>query len=270
MADKGAWIVGRIIPLFFSFWALCLPASAPAGALPDTIVRIKPGIVGIGTYAVTRTPPAALLGTGFAVHDGLHVITNLHVVSRRREADEGADLAVFMGNGADPEVRLAEQVAVDRVHDLVLLKIPGRPLRPLSLGDSGRVREGDLYAFTGFPIGAVLGLFPVTHRGIVSAITPIIAPLDHASQLEPALIRQLQAPFDVFQLDATAYPGNSGSPLYDPRNGEVVAVVNMVLVKGKKEHLLAEPSGISYAIPVAYVHALLRKAGLAGQAAHRR
>ena len=29
-------------------------------------------------------------------------------------------------------------------------------------------------------------------------------------------------PFRVFQLDATAYPGNSGSPVYDPMTGAVI------------------------------------------------
>ena len=37
--------------------------------------------------------------------------------------------------------------------------------------------------------------------------------------------------YPIFQLDATAYPGNSGSPLYDPESGEVIAVINMVFVK---------------------------------------
>ncbi len=263
MRDKGECISSVIIPVFLFLWGMTLPVVALAATLPDTIDKIKPGIVGVGTYHVMRTPPAVLMGTGFVVLDGHYVVTNLHVVTRRRSQDEDASLAVFLGSGEAPEMRVAEKIAMDQAHDLVLLRIQGHPLAGLTLGDSGKVREGKLYAFTGFPIGAVLGLFPVTHRGIVSAITPIIAPLNHAGQLKPDLIRQLQTPFDVFQLDATAYPGNSGSPLYDPGTGEVVAVVNMVLVKGKKESVLSEPSGISYAIPVAYVHSLIRKAGLA-------
>jgi len=63
----------------------------------------------------------------------------------------------------------------------------------------------------------------------------------------------------VFQLDATAYPGNSGSPLYAPDTGEVVGVVNMVFVKGTKEAALTQPSGISYAIPSRYLIELLRQ-----------
>ena len=55
------------------------------------------------------------------------------------------------------------------------------------------------------------------------------------------------------QLDATAYPGNSGSPVYDPATGTVIAVIHKVFVKQTKEKVLQEPSGITYAIPVEYV-----------------
>ena len=65
--------------------------------------------------------------------------------------------------------------------------------------------------------------------------------------------------YDVLQLDATAYPGNSGSPVYEQRSGKVVGVINSVLVKGGKEAAIAKPSGISYAIPVQFVHALLKQ-----------
>jgi S1-C subfamily serine protease len=37
-------------------------------------------------------------------------------------------------------------------------------------------------------------------------------------------------------------------------------VVNSVYVKGAKEAALTSPSGISYAIPVNYVHELLKRA----------
>ena len=62
----------------------------------------------------------------------------------------------------------------------------------------------------------------------------------------------------MFQLDATAYPGNSGSPVYDPDTGEVIGVVNMVFVKSTKEAALTQPSGITYAIPSRYLVELLK------------
>ncbi len=74
---------------------------------------------------------------------------------------------------------------------------------------------------------------------------------------------RLQNPYTVFQLDATAYPGNSGSPLYEKDSGQVVGIINKVFVKDTKENLLAKPSGISYAIPIQYGKALLAKKGFA-------
>ena len=119
-----------------------------------------------------------------------------------------------------------------------------------------------MYAFTGYPLGAVLGLYAATNRGIISAITPIIIPASHGQRISTGLIKHLQKPYLVFQLDATAYPGNSGSPLYDLSTGHVIGVINMVFVKGKKESAITDPSGITYAIPVSYARKMLNKLGL--------
>jgi S1-C subfamily serine protease len=64
----------------------------------------------------------------------------------------------------------------------------------------------------------------------------------------------------VFQLDGTAYPGNSGSPVYDPASGKVIGIINSVLVRSTKEAALTSPSGITYAIPAQRLKALLKRA----------
>lgn len=230
--------------------------------LPDTVARIKPSIVGVGTFERTRRPPIELRGAGFVVGDGRHVLTNLHVIPPKLNDAKQEMLAVFAGEGEEPSVRLATQVAEDADHDVVLLKFSDEPLPPLTLGNSEQVREGQLYAFTGFPIGAVIGLYPATHRGIISAIMPVARPSDVVKQLTPELLRRLKISYDVFQLDATAYPGNSGSPLYDPVTGVVIGIVNKVVVEGGKANALKKPSGISFAVPIRYAQALLVKAGL--------
>ncbi|HTS52679.1 MAG TPA: S1C family serine protease, partial [Burkholderiales bacterium] len=113
--------------------------------------------------------------------------------------------------------------------------------------------------FTGFPIGAVLGLIPATHRGMVAALTPIAIPTGNSRELEARAIKRLStSPYPVIQLDGTAYPGNSGSPLYDPDTGEVVGIINMVFVKGSRETALTQPSGITYAIPAEPLKQLLQ------------
>lgn len=253
--------LGALLSVFFIYVVSGLPARAE---LPDTVERIKPSVVGVGTLLKTRRPPASLRGTGFVVADGLHVITNSHVLPRSTIMADMEVLVVFTGSGKKVKYREVELVSDDPVHDLALLRIKnGKPLKAFSLGDDNRVREGQLVAFTGYPIGAVLGLHPVTHRGIISAITPIAIPVNDTKQLSVAMIKRLRKPYSVFQLDAIAYPGNSGSPVYDPDSGKVLAVVNSVFVKGTKEAAISDPSGISYAIPARFVRELLKQSKVA-------
>jgi len=95
----------------------------------------------------------------------------------------------------------------------------------------------------------------------VSVVTPIAIPQGRAADLDPATVRRLSTgSFPVFQLDATAYPGSSGSPVYNPDTGEVLGVINMVLVKSTKESVLSQPSGITYAVPSRHLKSLLDKA----------
>ena len=245
----------------FLLCAGCLYANPLwAGELPHTVASVKPAIVGIGTYNITRSPPRNFIGTGFAVGDGLNVITNAHVIPEVMDTKNKESLGIITGKGEATEFRPATLVAIDKEHDLAELKISGTPLPVMKLGDSDTVQEGQLVAFTGFPIGMILGFYPVTHRGMISSITPIVMPALNSNKLSIRMIAQLQkSAYSVFQLDGTAYPGSSGSPLYDPETGTVYGVINMVFVKGLKESALSEPSGITYAIPGNFVRDLLRQ-----------
>jgi S1-C subfamily serine protease len=242
---------------------LCIFLAPAAWAdIVDLLPRIKPSVVGIGSQHPLRSPRTRLGGTGFVVADGRHVVTNAHVPPVLLETEKGETLAVLLRVRDGVEVRLAEKVLSDPDHDLLLLKIAGNPLPALKLGNSDLAKEGQRFYFTGYPIGAVLGLYPATHHAGLAAVAPIYSPVASVRNLTPKLIRQAGKPFMIFQLDATAYPGNSGSPVYDAETGAVMAVINSVFVKGSKESALRDPSGITYAIPVNYVRALLESAGL--------
>ncbi len=132
-------------------------------------------------------------------------------------------------------------------------------MKPMTLGREDFIAEGSRVAFTGLPIGAVLGLYPVTDRGIIASVTPTITPVTDAHQINIAMLKRLRDPYLVYQLDATAYPGNSGSALYDINTGHVVGVINKVFVQQTKEGVISNPSGITYAIPVKHVIELLDK-----------
>lgn len=238
-----------------------LLAVAPAHAadVADTLLRIKPGVVGVGTFNPTASPRAKLQGTGFAVLDGRTIVSCAHIFAKPLDSEKKEVHAIFVGRDREMTVRPAKLVAVDKARDLALLRITGEPLPALALGAPDSAREGWQLYFTGYPIGSVLGLNPSTHRAGLAAIIPIFTPLPAASQLTARTLRQARDAYEVFELDAIAYPGNSGSPVWHPETGEVLGVVNSVYVKGAKEAALTAPSGISYAIPVKYVHQLLAR-----------
>lgn len=243
-----------------------LLVAAPARAgLPEVVAVARRSVFPVGTYNALNNPRFAFRGTGFVVADGRTLATNAHVLPDDPAALE--QLALQIGGqrpGASgepaPELRRLRLLGLDRPRDLALLRIDGEPLPALALAAADAAREGQAVAFIGFPIGGLLGFSPVTHRGSISSITPIALPPPNAARLDAAAIGRLrQGPFDIYQLDGTAYPGNSGGPLLDPDSGEVLGLVNMVLVKGSRESVLSQPSGISYAIPVRYLRELLAR-----------
>ena len=250
------------LPLILALLLALGGIHAAAAGLPDTVPKIKRGVVAVGTFMAVRAQRHELRGSGFVV-GGNYVVTNAHVLAPKLDTDRRETHAVFIPKGGTQgEVRNAEVVKQDEAHDLCLLRVGGAALPSLGLGNSGEVREGETVAFTGFPILNALGLFAATHQGIVSAIAPVVIPVGSGRDLNPQVLKRLGEPFEIFQLDATAYPGNSGSPLFDPESGRVVGVINSVFVKRTKEVALTDPSGITYAIPVDHVRALLKEAGV--------
>jgi S1-C subfamily serine protease len=248
----------RRLSLFLGLSAVLLLLANPVLAdLADTITRVKPSFVVVGTFNKLKSPAFAMRGTGFVVGDGRLVATNSHVIL---EATDQDSLMILARQGSEIRPYPAQLVTRDAEHDLALLRITGPALPALTLGNSDAVREGQSVAFSGFPIGGALGFSPVTHRGMISSITPIAIPIGNAQQLKDQSIRRLRSgAFPIFQLDGTAYPGNSGGPLFDPDSGEVLGVINMVLIKSTKEAMLEKPSGISYAIPARHLAVLLDK-----------
>ena len=247
------------------FWLFCcVHAPAVTADFSTTIATVKKSVVGIGSHKKTRSPAVVFNGTGFIVGDGRSVITNAHVVSAAMKGDELETVGIVIGRGEQFEFRPARVLSIDTEHDLAHLVIEGAALPALQLGDAALMAEGRELGFTGFPLGMVLGLHPVTHRALLSAITPIVMPSLSSGKLGAGAIVQLQrARFPVYQLDATAYPGNSGSPVYDPATGIVYGVINMVFVKGLKESAITSPSGITYAVPIIHAREILqRKSGV--------
>ncbi len=230
--------------------------------LVSKIENIKPGIVSIGIFTPLESDAPTILGSGFAIGDGKHVATNYHVVSKVLDPSIVQYFVTMSGEGRTVKVHRIEIVDIDPVHDLAILSIKDT-LPSLPLAPNDYIPNGSDIFMTGFPIGAVLGLYPATHTGIIAALTPDINPARNADDLTIQMLKRLKEPFMIYQLDITAFPGNSGSPVLDRESAKVVAVLNKVFVSQGKEAALTNPSGISYAIPIKHLKALAKRNNIA-------
>lgn len=243
-----------LISMFF-----CLTATAQTQHdLPKLVQQLKPSVVAVAVYNPTASPRLKLLGSGFVISPGDRVVTNHHVVAATLDSVKNETYVVLSGHGQQPKVHQILSTDSAKQHDLAVLKIDAK-LPAVKLAADDYVAEGTELAFTGYPITGVLGLYPATHSALLSAVTPIAIPVDNSQVISAATLKQLRNPFLIYQLDGTAYPGNSGSMLYRRDTGEVVGIINMVLVKSSREAVLSDPSGISYAIPVKHLHQLIQQ-----------
>lgn len=253
--------MARIVFLISVCFLIAVPlrVNAHNDSFPDVVRTITPSVVAIGLYSPLKHNGNQIRGTGFVVGDGHWVVTNYHVVDQLLDPTVVEHFVAVHGEGKQVKAFKATVEHIDIKHDLALLRIE-QALPPAKLNAKEFIAVGTQIALTGYPIGSVLGLYAATHRGYIAAITPDALPNTNARQLTVDMLSRLENSDLIYQLDATAYPGNSGSPLYLADTGDVVGVINKVFITSGKESAISTPTGISYAIPVKHVHALLERA----------
>jgi S1-C subfamily serine protease len=164
-------------------------------------------------------------GSGFVLTKEGLILTNNHVIGNAQR------LEVML---SDKHKYKARVLALDKNHDLALIKIDAPNLTPVTLSDSRNLVVGQrVYA-----IGNPFGLNGTMTRGIISAIRSIRSP--NGSPIE-----------DAIQTDAAVNPGNSGGPLLNSR-GEVIGITTMIASNGADQS-----SGIGFAIPINTARAIL-------------
>ncbi|TSC96996.1 MAG: Protease Do, partial [Candidatus Berkelbacteria bacterium Licking1014_2] len=196
-----------------------------SGIIIDTVKKVVPAVVSISTSENVQDFFGQIIeqqgaGTGFILtSDGL-IITNKHVVS-----SEGAKYTVILNDGRSFP---AEIKVRDPNNDFAILKIDGKNLPVMELGDSDKLQVGQWV----IAIGNALGEFENTvTTGVLSAKNRNIITAGSGFSQE-----QLTG---LLQTDAPINPGNSGGPLVNLK-GQVIGINTAV----------ADAQSIGFAIPI--------------------
>ena len=162
------------------------------------------------------------LGSGVIVSKEGHIVTNYHVLNGT------SDVTVQLNDGREAKAKI---VGTDAQIDLAVLKIDLPNLSPLSLGDSDKVKVGQIVMAIGNPFG----LEESVSQGIISA-------KDRRAMNDSQV--------EYFQTDTAINPGNSGGPLVNIR-GEVIGINSAIYSESGGNQ------GIGFAIPSNIVKAAM-------------
>src|SRR3954471_13134699 len=219
--------------------------DAYSNAVIDVTERVGPAVVRVETgFKAGARPERGGLGSGIVISpDGL-VLTNSHVV--------GTSKTIRLRD-AEGVVTDAQVLGVDPDTDLALLRANhARELRYATLGDSKRLRRGQLVVAIGNP----LGFESTVTAGVVSALGRSIRSVSG---------RTIE---DVIQTDAALNPGNSGGALVSSM-AEVIGI-NTAIIQGAQGICFAVASNTAqFVLSEIIRHGYVRRAyiGVAGQTA---
>jgi S1-C subfamily serine protease len=219
--------------------------DAYSNAVIDVTERVGPAVVRVETGPKVRNGrDRGGLGSGIVISpDGL-VLTNSHVVGSAKEI-RLRDIEGFVSD--------AHVLGVDPDTDLALLRADGaRELRYAALGNSKRLRRGQLVVAIGNP----LGFESTVTAGVVSALGRSIRSVSG---------RTIE---DVIQTDAALNPGNSGGALVSS-TAEVIGI-NTAIINGAQGICFAVASNTAqFVLSEIIRHGYVRRAhiGVSGQTA---
>ena len=177
---------------------------------------------------VPQTDREYSLGSGVIVNPDGYILTNDHVISG------ASDIEVYT---QDKKKFKAKLIGTDSLTDIAVLKIDETGLPALTLGDSSRLKVGDVVFAIGDPFGigetATMGIVSATGRGLGGSI-------EHYE--------------NFIQTDAAINPGNSGGALLD-LHGDLVGI-NTAIITGNGS---GGNQGVGLAIPINMAHNVMEQ-----------
>ncbi len=183
----------------------------------------EPGGRGRGRNDGEQRPRPASLGSGVIVNAEGFIVTNAHVV------DAAAQIEVALSDGRRAP---APVVGSDPDTDLAVIKADLGNLPAISIGDTSKVRVGDVVLAIGNPFG----VGQTVTMGIVSALG--------RSQLGVSAFE------NFVQTDAAINPGNSGGALIDIQ-GNLIGINTVIFSRS------GGSQGIGFAIPAETVREVM-------------
>lgn len=162
------------------------------------------------------------IGTGIIIRKDGYILTNNHVVAG------ASNITVILRGGKELQGRV---IGVDPESDLAVVKVEAKNLPAADIGDSSKIRVGELAVAIGNPFG----LSYTVSAGVISALQRNIQATDDSGQ---AYLYT-----NLIQTDAAINPGNSGGPLCNAK-GEVIGVNTLIYSRS------GGYQGIGFAIPI--------------------
>lgn len=173
-----------------------------------------------GESSMPRERVVPAQGSGFIIRPDGYILTNRHVIEKATE------IKVTLSDGRQLNGKLVGQ---DTLYDLAVIKVNASNLPTVELGDSDKIRPGDI----AIAIGNPYEFQRTVTAGIISGLA---RSLDDPTK-----------PGSYIQTDAAINPGNSGGPLVDIR-GRVVGINTAIIPFAQ---------GIGFAIPVNQAKSIL-------------
>lgn len=186
----------------------------------EAVEKLSESVVSIDSMRLSRNlygfVPLEGAGSGVIVSEDGYIITNNHVI------DDATRVQVNLKDGRS---FVGEVVGGDAATDIALLKVQADGLPAAKLGDSGKLKVGQIALAIGNTLGLPGG--PTVSLGVISALG---RPLPGADYIYEGLI----------QTDTAINPGNSGGPLADI-NGNVIGI---------NTAMIPFAQGVGFAIPI--------------------